>query len=150
MRDYLDPNKASWSKATVLQKTGTRNYLVKLNTSDRTIKRHSNQIVKDKVPVARDTEKITTGVEDKEGVVSKCGQQNQSPVFDNVSFKTVLSAYNNQGVNPIPEAAEEEEEEVLGFEEDHWHVKPENSRNRKRKQLFDLGLCGKSLRKKFR
>lgn len=44
----------------------------------------------------------------------------------------------------------EQEEDVLGFEDDHWHVKPENRRNRKRKQLFDDGLIGKPSKRKFR
>lgn len=145
VRDYSDPNKASWSKATVLQKTGERNYLVKLTTSGRTIKRHTNQIVKVKASTSEDTEQISRRVENKGEEISETrqgGQQNRAPACDNVSFKTVLSDCSNRCNNSVSEIvrAEEEEEEVLGFGEGNWLVKPETRRNRKRKQIFDLGL----------
>ncbi|XP_029732529.1 uncharacterized protein K02A2.6-like [Aedes albopictus] len=47
VRDYTDPNKASWTSAVIVEVEGPRNYYVRLSKSGRIIKRHLNQIKSD-------------------------------------------------------------------------------------------------------
>ncbi|XP_062542480.1 uncharacterized protein LOC134210451 [Armigeres subalbatus] len=47
VRDYTNPNKASWTPGTVISKQGRRNWEVKLSKNGRVIKRHLNQMLRD-------------------------------------------------------------------------------------------------------
>lgn len=44
VRNYSDPNNKQWEEARIVKILGKRNYLVNLSTSDRVVKRHTNQI----------------------------------------------------------------------------------------------------------
>jgi len=44
IRDYTNPNKPSWSSATVKERIGTQSYLCTLSNTKRDIKRHLDQI----------------------------------------------------------------------------------------------------------
>ena len=44
IRDYRNPNKTSWSQATIKNKLGLRSYTCILAHNNREIKRHLNQI----------------------------------------------------------------------------------------------------------
>lgn len=47
VRDYTNPNKAAWTRAVVTEIVGKRNYVVKLSSTGRELKRHLDQMIAD-------------------------------------------------------------------------------------------------------
>jgi len=77
IRDYTNPNKASWSQATIDKSLGSRIYLCNLAHNHRIIKRHTDQI--------RALEDNTKRM-DNTDVVHKCAQ-----VWNNADTQIVES-----------------------------------------------------------
>lgn len=78
VRDYSNPNKASWTPGVVTSRQGKRNYLVRLSKNGRIIKRHLNQILRD----TRQLDEVVTVDEGRRGDVG-----NPLPKFNLVPVK---------------------------------------------------------------
>ncbi|XP_055523166.1 uncharacterized protein K02A2.6-like [Wyeomyia smithii] len=94
VRDYSNPNKTAWTKAVVLHTVGLRNYIVKLDVSGRTIKRHTDQMVKDNTAVIETSEQLQREPKVKDTftkVPPQCDVGQGLAKTEEVSYKNILS-----------------------------------------------------------
>lgn len=115
VRDYSNPNKSTWKPGVVVKRLGARNYLVKLASSGREIKRHVNQMIADTRKAEPDREVCTAETRERRSCMLN-PENYRAPVMRSMTEESVHPRVEVQAVPPnsiMEEPIEEDEESFL-------------------------------------